>query len=143
MSEYAIPLISCPPLSEMVLALGGDQALPETCSVTSHLRHCAVCRESLEEVEGALTVVAAARMREIASEDFSVEGAEARKRRFMMRLAKMKQQDEGQRDRLQNRRNLLVMLVMLVLLIAWLSLPYPDRGAKALLHRVDLLVRQH
>jgi hypothetical protein len=139
MSEYAIPLSSCPPLSDVVLALCGDQALPETRSVTAHLRHCAVCRESLGEVEGALTVAAAARAREITSLDFSIDGALARKRRFMNRLAEVKQQHAAERVRVQNRRNLIVMAIAL---IVWLCLPYIDISRKALLQRVGVLVRQ-
>jgi hypothetical protein len=99
MSEYAITLTSCPPLEDVVLALGSELTTPETRALTAHLRHCAVCRASIGEVEGALTVVAIARAREVASSlDFSPDGAAARKQRFMGRLDEVRRQHAWRRS---------------------------------------------
>jgi hypothetical protein len=99
MSEYAIPLTSCPPLEEVILALGNELTTPERRALTEHLRHCEVCRASIGEVEGALTVVAIATARETATSlDFSLDAAAARKQRFMHRLDEARRQHESRRS---------------------------------------------
>jgi hypothetical protein len=94
MSEYAITLTSCPPLEEVVRALGGELTTPESRALTAHLQQCPVCRASIGEVEGALTIVAIARARDVASSlDLSPDSAAARKQRFLRRLDEVEQEE--------------------------------------------------
>ena len=120
MSEYAITLTSCPPLEDVVIALGSELTTTERRALTAHLRHCATCRASIGEVEGALTVISIARAREAASSlDISPDGAAARKQRFMRRLDEVREQQASRRSAM--RLWLPVAAIIVLILALWQS----------------------